>query len=97
MAARTSNRPRKEKTTMSVDASSSRNDHIGSPNDQIGETAGLVWHYLASKGKVNMTTLIRDLKAHRDLTMQAIGWLAREHKVVIVEEKKKKMIALTHH
>ena len=65
-----------------------------SPIDRIGETAGVVWRYLHTSGPVPLTTLTRDLEVSRDLLMQALGWLARENKLEILETKRKKTVAL---
>ncbi len=65
-----------------------------SPVDRIGESAGVVWRYLHTSGPVPLTTLARDVDLSRDLLMQAIGWLAREDKLEIIETKRKKSIAL---
>ena len=65
-----------------------------SPVDRIGEAAGVVWRYLHESGPVPFTALTRDVDLSRDLLMQAIGWLARENKLEIVESKRKKSIAL---
>jgi hypothetical protein len=72
---------------MGVDASVS-------PVDRIGEAAGMLWHYLDSAGTVNLSKLIEDLDVPRDLLMQAIGWLAREDKLQLVESKRRKTISL---
>jgi hypothetical protein len=50
-----------------------------------GRNAGMVWRALNEKGKLG----IRDISKHTKLSMLdvngAIGWLARENKVRIVE------------
>lgn len=61
---------------------------------QIGETAGEVWHLLDKGGPMSLTQLVKKIGAPRDLVMQAVGWLAREDKVVIEEESRSKIIAL---
>lgn len=65
-----------------------------SPVERIGETAGVVWRYLHVSGPVPLTTLARDVDRPRDLLMQALGWLAREGKLDMIETKRKKSIAL---
>lgn len=65
-----------------------------SPVERIGETAGVVWRYLHASGPVPLTSLTRDLDVPRDLLMQALGWLAREDKLDILETKRKKTVAL---
>ncbi len=62
--------------------------------EQIGDTAGLVWHYLRENGPRTLTQLAKDIDAPRDVIMQAIGWLAREDKVSIEEEARKKIVVL---
>jgi hypothetical protein len=51
--------------------------------EQIGETAGVVWHLLNENGPLTVTKLVKEVDAPRDLVMQALGWLAREGKVSI--------------
>ena len=63
--------------------------------NQIGETAGQVWNALASVESLSLAKLIRSIDAPRDLVMQGVGWLAREGKVVILEVKRGREIALT--
>ena len=62
--------------------------------DQIGVTAGQVWHALAENGGMSLAKLAKQIDAPRDLVMQAVGWLARENKVQIVEQKRVKTISL---
>ncbi len=62
--------------------------------EQIGDTAGLVWKYLNENGPRTLTQLAKDVDAPRDVIMQAIGWLAREDKVAIEEEARKKVVVL---
>ncbi len=51
--------------------------------EEIGETAGLVWHTLQDQGPLTFAKLAKMIDAPRDLVMQAVGWLAREGKVNI--------------
>lgn len=62
--------------------------------DQIGMTAGEVWHALSENGGMSLAKLVKTIGAPRDLVMQAVGWLARENKVQIVEQKRVKTISL---
>ena len=52
----------------------------------IGETAGKVWSFLDKHGEANLTQIKKGMKGDADLILQAIGWLAREDKLLI--EKK---------
>lgn len=56
--------------------------------EQIGRVAGLVWHALHDGGPQSLTKLVKTVGAHRDLVLQALGWLAREDKLVIDETKR---------
>ena len=49
----------------------------------IGETAGKVWQFLNDKGEVNIIQLMKGVEADASLILQAIGWLAREDKLLI--------------
>ena len=62
--------------------------------DQVGETAGLVWTYLDTHGPQTLTKLVRSVDAHRDLVLQAVGWLAREEKLWIDETGRTKTVRL---
>jgi hypothetical protein len=61
---------------------------------QIGQTAGVVWRTLAENGPLTMAKLVKAVGGPRDLIMQAIGWLAREEKVNIEEQRRSRIISL---
>ncbi|MDE3178426.1 MAG: winged helix-turn-helix domain-containing protein [Acidobacteriota bacterium] len=56
--------------------------------EQVGNTAGKVWHQLSEKGPQTVAQLKKNLNGESDLLQFAIGWLAREDKVDIVPDKK---------
>lgn len=62
--------------------------------DQIGDTAGLVWTHLNESGPRTLSQLTKEIDAPRDVIMQAIGWLAREDKLAIDEDRNKKLVLL---
>lgn len=62
--------------------------------DQIGETAGAVWHCLSDNGQMSMAKLVKSIDAPRDVTMQAVGWLAREDKIDIEETSRGRVVSL---
>ena len=64
------------------------------PIEQIGETAGLVWHALEEGGPLTVAKLAKQVDAPRDSVLQAIGWLAREDKILIEENGRSKKISL---
>lgn len=61
----------------------------------IGEVAGMVFHTLREEKEMSTARLSRTVDAPRDLVMQAIGWLAREEKVVIEATSRGKIIRLS--
>jgi hypothetical protein len=61
---------------------------------QIGATAGVVWQLLADHGSMSVTKLVKEVDCSRDLIMQALGWLAREDKIWIEEEGRKRLVGL---
>ena len=67
----------------------------GTPvTSQIGVTAGEIWHLLHTDGGISLTKIAKQVDAPRDLVMQAIGWLARENKIQITENRRVKTISL---
>ena len=54
----------------------------------VGEIAGKVWHLLNTEGPQTMAQIKKKLKGTNELLNFAVGWLAREDKVDIIEEKK---------
>ena len=66
------------------------------PIEQIGETAGEVWHLLADEREpISLAQLAKRIDQPRDVIMQAIGWLAREDKLVIEENGRTRYVSLT--
>ena len=51
--------------------------------DSIGETAGKVWKFLKQHGEANLNQIKKNVKADPNLILQAIGWLAREDKLIV--------------
>jgi len=63
--------------------------------EKVQEAAGKVWQVLAKKGKVNVAELPKLLKEKMHIAFQALGWLAREDKVVYLEKDRKNYVSLT--
>lgn len=63
--------------------------------EKIGADAGIVWKILDEMGTLN----VKDLKKTGKLTDKdlyaAIGWLAREEKLVFKQEEKELYLSLT--
>ncbi len=60
----------------------------------IGKTAGDVWKILDENGQLSMAKLVKATGEPRDTVMQALGWLAREEKIVIEEEGRSRGVSL---
>ena len=63
-------------------------------NGQVGETAGKIWHVLNDEGPQTIPQLKKKLNGSGELLSFALGWLAREDKVDISQEKKNIIVAL---
>lgn len=63
--------------------------------DAIGIAAGKVWNFLAEHGPSSRADLKKGISELDDFTLAAaIGWLAREDKLVFVEAGRSFQIAL---
>jgi hypothetical protein len=56
--------------------------------DEIGTMAGVIWNVLNSKDELSLVQLKKEVKANSPLFDWAIGWLAREDKIVITPGKR---------
>jgi hypothetical protein len=62
--------------------------------EQVGVTAGEVWHVLKDSGPLTVAQLKKKLSGSDDLVNFSLGWLAREGKIDISPEKKTFKVAL---
>ena len=62
--------------------------------EKIGQTAGLVWNFLHSHGESSLTGLEKGVEAPKAMISMAVGWLAREGKVDVKDEKRVVRISL---
>jgi hypothetical protein len=60
----------------------------------IGETAGAIWQILSEDGPMTVAKLVKAASEPRDTVMQAIGWLAREDKLTIVQQGRNHVVSL---
>jgi hypothetical protein len=60
----------------------------------IGHTAGKVWEALKEKDQINIEQLPRMLKEKSVIVYQAVGWLAREDKIVYHKKGDKTYVSL---
>jgi len=63
-------------------------------NGQVGETAGRIWQLLSAEGPHTIPQLKKKLNGSGELLSFALGWLAREDKIDITQEKKALKVAL---
>jgi len=61
---------------------------------QIGETAGMVWKALVDRGALSMAKLVKAVGEPRDAVMLALGWLAREDKILIEDDGRTRTVSL---
>ncbi len=62
--------------------------------DEIGLTAGRIWGFLVENDSGSLNKVSKELDVPRDLILQAVGWLAREDKLVIEKTSRGRMIRL---
>ena len=63
-------------------------------NEEIGTMAGAIWQALEANGEVTLAKLKKDLQATSPLFDWAIGWLAREDKIILATEKRMTRVRL---
>ena len=62
--------------------------------DQVGETAGKIWHALNDQGPQTLAQLKKKFNGSGEIVDFALGWLAREDKIEISQEKKSFKVSL---
>ena len=65
--------------------------------EEIGKTAGAIWEALNTRGEQSLSELKKAVKGKQPTFDWAIGWLAREDKIVISPEKRSFRIRLREH
>jgi Winged helix-turn-helix domain (DUF2582) len=63
--------------------------------EEIGATAGKVWNFLHKSGESSLAAVERGVGAPKQLVCMAIGWLAREGKIALRQEKRALQLHLT--
>lgn len=62
--------------------------------DGIGATAGAIWHALEKNGETTVSSLKKEIDASSPVFDWAIGWLAREHKIILTKDNRSWLIRL---
>jgi hypothetical protein len=57
---------------------------LGTTNltEKIGQSAGTVWKILENKGKLDLSTIVKTTQIKVHDAYSALGWLAREDKII---------------
>ncbi|HVA95185.1 MAG TPA: winged helix-turn-helix domain-containing protein [Candidatus Dormibacteraeota bacterium] len=63
-------------------------------DEEIGTVAGAIWHVLDAKGEMTLAKLKKEVNAGAPFFDWAIGWLAREGKIVLTREKRSFLVCL---
>ncbi len=63
-------------------------------NEEIGTMAGAIWHALEENGGTTLAKLKKQLNAQTPVFDWAIGWLAREDKIDIVQSGRSFWVSL---
>ena len=63
-------------------------------HEEIGTTAGAIWQALNEKGELSLPILKKQVEAKSPIFDWAVGWLAREDKVVITRHQKSYRVRL---
>jgi len=63
-------------------------------HQDIGQLAGAIWHALNTRCELSLTQLKKEVDVKGPIFDWAIGWLAREDKIVITPKKRSFAIQL---
>ena len=63
-------------------------------SNTIGDDAGKIWHYLAENGSASVSKIEKETELARNDVQRAIGWLAKEDKLVIEAKGRVETISL---
>jgi len=62
---------------------------------QVGDAAGAIWRLLAKNGEARIDELPKQVNLPDYLVLEAVGWLARENKLMGFKDDRKAYIRLT--
>jgi len=69
-------------------------DGEGTMQKQIGDAAGIIWKYLDQHTESTLSELKQATKLSEQLVLMGLGWLAREEKLDVVQDKKGLKVSL---
>ncbi len=64
-------------------------------HEEIGTTAGVIWQALNANGELALPELKKQVDAKAPVFDWALGWLAREGKIVITRHQRSYRVRLT--
>ena len=64
-------------------------------HEEIGTTAGAIWQALNNNGELSLPSLKQQVAAKSPVFDWALGWLAREDKVVISRQQRSYRVRLS--
>ena len=62
--------------------------------DQIIESAGMIYNYLSEKGEVTLNKMSKDLDLEENFISMGLGWLSREDKLFYTRKPKSVTVKL---
>ena len=63
-------------------------------HEEIGTTAGAIWQTLNNNGELSLPSLKQEVGARSPFFDWALGWLAREDKIVIFRQQRSYRVRL---
>ena len=63
--------------------------------DSIGKSAGAIWKFLNKNGPTSVSKVSTETGINKNEVQRAIGWLAREEKIIIEQKGRTETISLT--
>jgi len=64
---------------------------------KIGTNAGEIWQFLDTNGEKYISEIEKALSMKKNDVLMALGWLAREDKIFLVEDKNDTLITLIYY
>jgi hypothetical protein len=64
--------------------------------EAVGQVAGLIWRTLDTTGEITLVALRKQTESTLPQFDWAIGWLAREGKIILTPDKRSYLIRLSH-
>ncbi len=63
-------------------------------SDTIGAAAGIIWEYLDKNGSTSVTKVTKETGLNRTEAQRAIGWLAKEGKLIFEMDGRTELLSL---